>query len=294
VQVNEATVGAGWSGTLTVTYNGVLMATKSGRITGAPAKIIVTPKKIGSSVTGTGVAAFDFTMTDAVGNALDSTPYPLALSTSSVASIVSGASTSTPATAGTLYVGKGDIVCVSLSSGSSDVVVQTTLSNGAIVTSSAVKLSCALNPLTYTASFDKASYKQGEIAKLTISFKDALGKPANSVGAISGGAATISHPMLTAVGLDTLAIPAATVADVNGQLVVTFSVGTTGTFAEGSFNAIVNFTSTLTSATVQTVAYTVSTGTTGITNADVLKAIVSLIASINKQIALLQKALLKK
>jgi len=32
----------------------------------------------------------------------------------------------------------------------------------------------------------------------------------------------------------------------------------------------------------------------GVSNADVLKAIVSLIASINKQIAALQKALLKK
>jgi hypothetical protein len=42
------------------------------------------------------------------------------------------------------------------------------------------------------------------------------------------------------------------------------------------------------------VAYKVSTGSAGVSNADVLKAIVSLIASINKQIAALQKALLKK
>jgi hypothetical protein len=293
VQVNEATVGAGWSGTLKVTYNGVVITTKAGRITGSPAKITLTPKGIGSSVTGTGVEAFSFTMTDATGNALDSTSYPLALSTSSNSSVVSAMSTSTAATAGSLYVGKGDIVCVGLSSGSSDVVAQTTLSNGTIVKSSSVKLSCALNPLTYTASFDKASYKQGEIAKLTIKFKDAIGNPANSVGAISV-AATISHPMLTAVGLVTTAIPASTRADANGQLVVTFSVGTTGTFADGSYNAIVDLTDALTNADVQTVAYSVSTGTTGVTNADVLKAIVSLIASINKQIAALQKALLKK
>ena len=43
-----------------------------------------------------------------------------------------------------------------------------------------------------------------------------------------------------------------------------------------------------------TVGYKIATSTTSVTNEDVLKAIVSLIASINKQIALLQKALLKK
>jgi hypothetical protein len=38
----------------------------------------------------------------------------------------------------------------------------------------------------------------------------------------------------------------------------------------------------------------VKSTSTAVTNADVLKAIVSLIASINKQIAALQKAILKK
>jgi hypothetical protein len=42
----------------------------------------------------------------------------------------------------------------------------------------------------------------------------------------------------------------------------------------------------------KTVAYSVASGE--VSNADILKAIVSLIATINKQIAALQKALLKK
>jgi hypothetical protein len=42
------------------------------------------------------------------------------------------------------------------------------------------------------------------------------------------------------------------------------------------------------------VSYKIALSTTTIQLADVLKAIVSLIASINKQIAALQKALLKK
>jgi hypothetical protein len=43
-----------------------------------------------------------------------------------------------------------------------------------------------------------------------------------------------------------------------------------------------------------TVAYKIAAATSATSNADVLKAIVSLIASINKQIAALQKALLRR
>jgi len=45
---------------------------------------------------------------------------------------------------------------------------------------------------------------------------------------------------------------------------------------------------------VQTVAYKVASGTTAVSNADVLKSIVSLIATINKQIQALQKLILKR
>jgi len=47
-------------------------------------------------------------------------------------------------------------------------------------------------------------------------------------------------------------------------------------------------------AAAQTVAYKVASGTTTVSNADVLKSIVSLIASINKQIQALQKLILKR
>jgi len=43
-----------------------------------------------------------------------------------------------------------------------------------------------------------------------------------------------------------------------------------------------------------TVAYTIKASSASVTNAEVLSAIVQLIASINKQIAALQKALTKK
>ena len=47
-------------------------------------------------------------------------------------------------------------------------------------------------------------------------------------------------------------------------------------------------------ATAQTASYSVKSGATTVTNAEVLKSIVSLIASINKQIRALQKLILKR
>jgi hypothetical protein len=49
-----------------------------------------------------------------------------------------------------------------------------------------------------------------------------------------------------------------------------------------------------TDTAAKTVQYKVEAPSTAVSNADVLKAIVSLIASINKQIAALQKALLSR
>jgi hypothetical protein len=79
---------------------------------------------------------------------------------------------------------------------------------------------------------------------------------------------------------------------VGGKKTYKFIVGST----EGSYQLSVDlpkFNNTLAPQTAATVAYKIA-GSGGVSNADVLKAIVSLIASINKQIAALQKALLKK
>jgi len=51
---------------------------------------------------------------------------------------------------------------------------------------------------------------------------------------------------------------------------------------------------TAVAASVATPKYTVGTGVTTVTNEEVLKSIVALIASINKQIQALQKLILKR
>ena len=78
-----------------------------------------------------------------------------------------------------------------------------------------------------------------------------------------------------------------------GKLVVKFTVGLT----EGKSNAVVSIpviNAKGLGGADQTVAYEVKSATPSVSNADVLKSIVALIASINKQIQALQKLILKR
>jgi trimeric autotransporter adhesin len=292
ILIKEKTAGTGWKGTLTVTYNGVVVATKTGTITGAPAKITVTPKKIGTTAGGANEDSFTFVVNDAAGNLLDFTATNYVLNKSSNTAIVSDAAGTENGTASSATPANGDHTCAG-TAGSADVSIKTTI-NGTVLVSNTVKLSCGGAAVSYGASFDKASYVQGEIATMTVTFKDVDGNIAHSYSTVTtaDGDTTISAPMMVRVGGDT--ILAATKPGGSGTIAHTFTVGTNTGLTEGSYNAVVNYSKTLTLASPATVAYKVTTGSTGVSNADVLKAIVSLIASINKQIAALQKALLKR
>ena len=84
------------------------------------------------------------------------------------------------------------------------------------------------------------------------------------------------------------------VAKAGGKVTYTYTVGQTA----GKYAAVVDFTGATTTfaqyATVQNPSYEISTGGDTTSNADVLKSIVALIASINKQIQALQKLILKR
>jgi len=309
VLVREATVGAGWSGTVTVSYNGIVLATKSGTITGAPASIAVSPYKIGAlSTTTADPVTWLYQVKDAAGNLLSFTSTDLVLNESSNSAIVSsvqglssgnGVNASSSTTTYGASTGTGTITCTS-TAGTADVSVKYTLSNGTVIKSNTWKATCGGDARTYTASFDKASYIQGEIATLTVAFKDIKGLPANSATAVAAldaastaGStnATIATPMMTLVG--SLGAGTSMKPDVNGNLVYKFTVGTGSGLTAGSYNAVISF-PTLAAASSVSVPYTVGTGSTEVSNADVLKSIVSLIASINKQIRALQKLILKR
>ena len=98
-------------------------------------------------------------------------------------------------------------------------------------------------------------------------------------------------PMLTAVS----ATGSAPVLKNDGTVSYTFSVGTTTGMTAGTYSSIIDFSSlTAVAAVKATPTYKVSTGGDTTSNADVLKSIVALIASINKQIQALQKLILKR
>ena len=301
--IKETTAGAGWSGTVTVTYNGVVIGTKSGKITGAPASLLVSPIYI-NKADSTANTTWVYYVKDAAGNELTTpTTTSVVLTSSSDKSVISAAvSNSSPdPTLDADTYGTGTTTC--LKAGSSKVVMQIT-TNGNVVKSNEFTQLCGGAAYSYTAAFDKASYVQGEIATLTVTFKDALGNLATSLTKVdtcdtsdNTTDAAISAPMMTKVGSSS-SIYSETSAGVcgikpgkAGTKVYTFTVGTSTGLTEGAYNAVVSFPTIDDAASV---SYKVTTGSTGVTNADVLKAIVSLIASINKQIAALQKALLKK
>jgi hypothetical protein len=138
---------------------------------------------------------------------------------------------------------------------------------------------------SFKASWDKASYNFGEIATLTIEVKDAYGNLMGDGTPLTGLDLTVNSGGFTAAG----GTCAATSTTTKGVKTCKYAVLNT----EGAYAFSVD----LTTATAQDPSIgtlPVKPSTTAVSNADVLKSIVSLIASINKQIQALQKLILKR
>jgi hypothetical protein len=313
VQVTQATANAPMTSTVTISFNGTTVCTKTITIRGEIAKLNVSNIGTGdinsaNSITAgatTWMAAtigavdraglFTVQAVDSAGNtvvtnaggsfAADSA----SLTTTVQAMSVTNTATTVSSTADT-YAGLsfGTWTCGATAGSSAVKLTWTNSGSGTVVTSPAFDARCADDASTYTASFDKASYVQGELATLTVQFLDSKGNKANTVGN-HGALATGSFPMMTAVSSF-----AGVVANKNdGTRTYTFTVGGTTAVTAGSYVAIVEYASLL-AGTKQTPAYKVSTGSSDVSNAEVLKSIVALIASINKQIAALQKLILQR
>jgi hypothetical protein len=143
---------------------------------------------------------------------------------------------------------------------------------------------CAGGISTYTVSTDKASYRVGDIAVITIDAKDSSGNPVSDNSQLQAGSVSVGGGDLTYTILGTAAAGAAE--NFSGGKVSLRAQMKTG----GTWNAVVAFTGAAT--TSATTGYSVTDG--AVSNADVLKSIVALIASINKQIAALQKLILAR
>jgi len=291
------------STTVTFAYNGVVVGTKSFVIRGKVAKVTISGDTIGKTGAAN-AAAGSVKFEDAAGNTVyptsSSTPYPLNSNTFLLSPSAPGKLIASAAIDGTVVpnattgvTGAYQYTCAAGAYGQEKFSMIYVNTDGTIVTSNSVDNSCAGAPVFYSAAWDKDKYAPGELMKLNITLKDAKGNLANEY---DGTGTSSQDPKFE--GAPNAGVNIGTAADgtdtgVGGVLSYKFIAGTT----EGTFAAVISLpglNNVLTGQTSQATKYTIAATSTGVTNADVLKAIVSLIASINKQIAALQKALLKK
>jgi hypothetical protein len=313
VRIDQPTAGAPLTTTVTITYNGTTVCTKTVTIAGAAASITISD--VATVDLGGNTAVADWlsdtytsgaasgrdghyyvTLKDSAGNNVkpaSSAEFSMdpATTTTTVTALAVLSSVAT-ATSSTDPFSKsvGTFTCGPAAGSSAVKLRHTSASTGVTISSAAFTARCADDPYTYTASWDKASYIQGELATLTVKFLDSKGNAANSVD--TPGSATMVTPMMTAV---TATGSATMLPKADGIKTYTFTVGLPGGITAGTYTSIIDFTGlTGVAATVQTPTYKVGTGGDTTSNADILKSIVALIASINKQIQALQKLILKR
>jgi hypothetical protein len=256
--------------TITITFNGTTLATKSIAFSGRAASISVTGVDIALS-NGARTGTYDFVVRDAAGNQLagitptaDTTKY-----TSQITAVsVGGASSATA-------VQTGGWTCAA-TSGSSIVRIKHVLSDLSEIYSNEFIAACGLSVNKYTASLDKNSYVPGEIATLTISATDVNGAKVADSSTVGSGVA------ISGGGLTAIAAPTSADTFAQGVKTYRFTVGN----VNGAYNMIVDLPAYVATDAAKTVSYKIADGATS--NADVLNGIVALIASITKQIEQLQ------
>ena len=302
--VADATDGLAKTCSVAISWDGVVRGTKTIKYTGTPTKINWTAAYRGDDGAANTAAATQkgyVTVTDAAGNTLgginvtaDTTKYNAIISAASISNSgytsyrASDTATSVryPAAAGAVPSSL-NYTCTALG-GDSEVVLKWTSSSGSSISSTPIPVTCTGGADKYTASLDKASYVPGDIATLTINAVDSKGRKVHDASAL-GASQSIVGSQMTAVQA-----PSSGDLFADGKITYKFQVGST----TGSYNMVVDLPAinsvSTTGATAQTIAYKIASSSTEVTNAEVLKSIVSLIASINKQIQALQKLILAR
>jgi hypothetical protein len=287
---------------VTVQYGGVTIATKSFTFRGVVSKITLSAPYNGlngnSDSGGPNTATIVFQ--DSAGNnlSIDNTATPASrFATSALGTGLSSTlSLSTAPTSSTGRIGVVTFTCPSLS-GSAKVAAQYTNTDGTVITSNMLDVTCSKIAYRYTASYDKATYAPGEVMTLTVSFTDVDGRAAADSLTSTSDNATHAAAVITDSGQ--AKVGAAHAGDdtrtTNGKIAYKYIAGQT----EGSYTNSISFPTVNTTGAAAgvgpvTAGFTIKSATATVTNADVLKSIVSLIASINKQIQALQKLILKR
>jgi hypothetical protein len=311
VRVSQPTAGVPLTTTVTISYNGTTVCTKTVTIRGEVAKIAVANvgtqdlsesagsaqwmyEQIGLHTAG----MFTVLATDSAGNivatdGLGTMAAVAATLTTTVQAMTFPRYATSSSSASTSRFTFGSFQCGGIAGQSSVKVQFTTTATGKTVTSDAFNARCADNPDTYTVSLDKASYTQGEIATATVKFVDSKGNPANSVTAIGDSSWVL--PFMTGV---TFTMPtgasSTAVTKADGSVSYVFTVGASEVaVTAGTYTGVVSFDSPA-NGVKSTPTYKISTGSSDVAFTEVLKSVVALIASINKQIQALQKLILTR
>ena len=308
--VTQATNDVAANVTVTIAYKGTTVATYTFNFQGEVAKVTVkgihiaragvTTVPVATAGVVDGNQAYEAHYYDAAGNELY--PSDSATATTSVSgstnAFVTATSIPVPASATYATPAYGQVTCAGTSltgkGAGSDAAMQIQYVNaasGTIVKSNVWTQSCAGDADTYTAAWDKTSYTPGSIGTLTIKFKDAQGnlthRLLNNVSTVANSATVITYagaPAAVVVAAAYATDRAGGGTDADGTKTFQFVMGTT----TGNYVAVVDApTVDANDGVKQTVAYTIADSSTSLN--DVLKGIVSLIASINKQIAALAK-----
>jgi len=301
VVVNQPVANTAGTATVNITLNGAVIATKTLNWSGDIATLAVDPTNsksgfINGATATTSIGNVIYAAKDAAGNAVTLAVQPTV--DSATGSMV-GAAVYTGNTIGSggIYqqaaTGYG-ITTMVLAGGASlqgagTYRLKLTNAVGTSIYSATQSVTVSNGgPNSFVASWDKATYAPGDIATLTLTVKDIYGNAVGSGTALPG---LTTGLIVSTAGLTTVggACVDASVTDSKGLLTCKFAAGNT----EGAYSYSIDLnTVTAQSATIGSLK--IASTSTATSNADVLKAIVSLIASINKQIAALQKALLKK
>jgi hypothetical protein len=299
------------TGTITLTVNGVDVATRTILITGQLASITVSAdatavrNEAGTTDSyygdfaarnaGTWVPSHSYTGKDAAGNLV---PVTAAIDTTTLDAQVTGLGdngAADPFNADSdLRTGGLTFACADTSGANTKVKVKASAADTTTIYSNAFTVTCAGDAVNYTASTDKAVYNTGDVMTVTLAFTDKSGKASNDfgliskasyVGTIASGAiaSTVTGPASAAAGE----------AASGGKKSYKYIVGQTA----GTYSVAVDFpnvNNTTYKQSAITVPVSVKAVNADATNEQVLQSIVALIASINKQIQALQKLILAR
>jgi len=305
--VNQPVANAAGSTVVTLSHNGTVVGSKTLSWTGDAASITVVASSTKTSFTNGATASCSgapspagsagnvvYIVKDAAGNAITMGAQPtVSDATGSMLGATVGSGDSATAAHGCAYqtsaVGYGVTTMIIPSTtlnGAGTYQLKITNGAGVSIKSSVQNATVSLGGnYSMTASFDKAKYAPGDLAKLTITVKDVYGNP-RAAGNVATGFTQAVASGFTAVGT---ACADTTLLSSTGTMSCTYAAGNT----EGSYSFSIN--ATLGNAQDPIVGtISIAAGTAVVSNADVLKSIVALIASINKQIQALQKLILKR